>query len=37
MAAAPMAVTLLANRFWAAHVARVRAVEIRTARIMGGG
>ena len=35
--AAPMAVTLLANRFWAAHVARVRAVEIRTARIMGGG
>lgn len=35
--AAPTAVTLLANRFWAAHVARVRAVEIRTARIMGGG
>ncbi len=27
--------SLLANRFWAAHVARVRAVEIRTARIMG--
>nr|WP_202130765.1 transglycosylase SLT domain-containing protein [Methylobacterium sp. 2A] len=34
---APTAVTLLANRFWAAHVARVRAVESRTARIMGGG
>ena len=35
--AAPTAVSLLANRFWTAHVARVRAVEIRTARIMGGG
>ena len=35
--AAPTAVMFLANRFWAAHVARVRAVEIRTARIMEGG
>ena len=35
--AAPTAVSLQASRFWAAHVARVRAVEIRTARIMGGG
>lgn len=33
----PAAVALLANRFWAAHVARVRAIEVRTARIMGGG
>ncbi|AYO83221.1 soluble lytic murein transglycosylase-like protein [Methylobacterium sp. PvP062] len=35
--AASTAVALLVNRFWAAHVARVRTVEIRTARIMGGG
>jgi uncharacterized membrane protein len=33
--AVPPAVALLAGRFWAAHVARIRAVETRTARIMG--
>lgn len=31
----PPALALLASRSWAAHVARIRAVEIKTARIMG--
>lgn len=33
--AMPSAVALLASRSWSAHVARIRAVEIKTARIMG--